>query len=1026
MSEHTDSFGYWLRRRRKALDLTQEALAESVSCSPSAIRKIETDERRPSKHLAERLADRLSIPSNEQAAFLAAARGVQSSVRLEVGGQLSPSGLPFELSPAHSARTPLPSERNEPSAVASNYGPFVGRKKEMDELESALSDVRAGHGRFVMLAGEPGIGKTRTAQEIAARAKHFDAFILWGRCYEGKGAPPYWPWLQVIRLAIQGKDIARLQAEMGRGAAAIAEIVPEVHALFPRIAPVANLNPEQARFRLFDAITTFLRNISRGKPLVLILDDLHWADYPTLRLLEFLASENEAAPMLIVGTYRDIEISRKHPLSQTLAELTRQGRLRRFTLRGLDRDDVRVFIDNMVEGAATPRELVTAVHRQTEGNPLFVTEVVRLLADEGSLHANHAKGDEGWTMRIPEGVREVIGRRLDRLSESCNHALTIAAVIGRQFTMNQLSRLISDISTDRLVDVLEEALAARVIEETAGSIDQYQFTHALIGETLAAELSTTRRVRLHAQIGEALESLYGSKVEVHAAELAHHFAEASSFIGNAKLLHYSKLAGEKALSAYAYEEALEHFERALGAKNSEPIDAETAAILFGIGCSQMGTLERLQFAKAVESFRKAFDCFVDLGDVTHAVAIAVYPFPHFPGLEGAMAEFVSRALQLVPEDSLDAARLLSRNGRILGIHQADPAAARIAFDQSLIIARKHADTVLEIRTLASAIYIDYFQLRYREAIATGKRAIMLAEKTEELDAALTARYWVASCLRDLGDLDGLRDHAIAALPAAEKLRNRFWLAGLHWLNENVHRLKGEWNAAREASNRGLALSPMDFRLLWTRALMEHECGNIEEGAAHIERLVEVMRMTPAGPTPEHAVTAGALALCAAISGTGNRVAIVREAASIALTHASHLPALSRMARAGLAMVAVRLRDRELAAEQYKALRSHQEMLAFAAGPSADRVLGCLAITLGNLVAARVHFEDAIKFCRAGGFRPELAWTLHDFAEALIESSRRADRTRAINLLGEAETITTECSMRPLLDRIGAVRRSIPG
>ena len=190
--------------------------------------------------------------------------------------------------------------------------------------------------------------------------------------------------------------------------------------------------------------------------------------------------------------------------------------------------------------------MVEAVHRQTEGNPLFVTEVVRLLVQEGELTQEKAGQRDSWSVRIPEGVREVIGRRLDRLSERCNETLTIASVIGREFTLEHLGPLIEDLTEDRLLEVLEEALSARVIEELPRSVGRYQFTHALIQETLAGELSTTRKVRLHARIAEALEDVYGTEAEAHAAELAHHFAEAAA--GSAKLVHYSLLAGDRALA----------------------------------------------------------------------------------------------------------------------------------------------------------------------------------------------------------------------------------------------------------------------------------------------------------------------------------------------------------------------------------------------------------------------------------------------------------------------------------------------
>ena len=449
-------------------------------------------------------------------------------------------------------------------------GVFVGRQREMGELKACLEDALSGRGRLVTLVGEPGIGKTRTALELATYAGLRQAQVLWGRCHEGEGAPAYWPWVQAIRSYVRAVEPEQLRSDMGTGASDIGQVVSDVRDRLPGLEAPPQLEPEQARFRLFDSITAFLKSAGRRQPLVLILDDLHWADHPSLLLLEFVARELSNARLLIIGTYRDVELSRQHPLSRSLGELTRERLFQRVLLRGLDKEDVRRFIE-LASGITPPTGMVEAVHRQTEGNPLFVTEVVRLLVQEGELTQEKAGQRDSWSVRIPEGVREVIGRRLDRLSERCNETLTIASVVGREFTLEQLSPLIEDPSAGsgqamteaRLLDVLDEALSARVIEELPKSVGRYQFTHALIQETLAGELSTTRKVRLHARIAEAFELLYGDNAEAHAAELTHHFAEAQTVLGKEKLVRYSLLAGERALSSFAFQEGLAHFERGL-------------------------------------------------------------------------------------------------------------------------------------------------------------------------------------------------------------------------------------------------------------------------------------------------------------------------------------------------------------------------------------------------------------------------------------------------------------------------------
>ena len=307
----------------------------------------------------------------------------------------------------------------------------------------------------------------------------------------------------------------------------------------------------------------------------------------------------------------------------------------------------------MTSGNSAPRKLIEAVPTQTEGNPLSVTEVVRLSVQEihvGARHAVPLHESDSWAIRIPEGVREVIGRRLNRLSQRCNETLTVASILGPEFTLAQLRPLAEEVSDDRLLEVLEEALASRVNEELPQSVGQYQFTHALIQETLAEELSINRRVRLHGRIAEVLEGLYGDEADGQTAELAHHFSQAEAMVGTEKLVHYSMVAGERTLAAYAWEEALAHFQRALTTKERQAIDADSAALLFGLRRAQLATLDQDQLGEALASLERAFDYYIDTGDVENAGAVAEY---HLPGAARHRLgiTLVARVMPLVPPDS---------------------------------------------------------------------------------------------------------------------------------------------------------------------------------------------------------------------------------------------------------------------------------------------------------------------------------------------------------------------------------------
>ena len=261
---------------------------------------------------------------------------------------------------------------------------FVGRRGELDALRAALDSACNGNARLVLLAGQPGIGKTRTALELTAQASKHEAVIAWGRCHEEAGAPPYRPWAQILGAVAAAQETGNLRADLGAGGPDIAEIVPELRARLPDLDPPAAAlsDASETRFRLFGSITHFLVNCSRHRPLVLILDDLHWADAPSLRLLEFLSQELADGRLLVVGTYRDTDVSRRHQLSDTLGALVRVPHAIRLHLSGLDISDVSNFTTTTA-GMKLPQWLTNAIHSQTEGNPLFVREVVRFLEQEG-------------------------------------------------------------------------------------------------------------------------------------------------------------------------------------------------------------------------------------------------------------------------------------------------------------------------------------------------------------------------------------------------------------------------------------------------------------------------------------------------------------------------------------------------------------------------------------------------------------------------------------------------------------------
>jgi predicted ATPase len=334
---------------------------------------------------------------------------------------------------------------------------FVGRVHELEQLTAALHGASSGRGRLVLLSGEAGIGKTRLADEVATRAAAQGVRVLWGRCWESGGAPAYWPWVQILRRYVRDTPAALVAAQMGSGAADLGRLSPELAAARGGTPPSAE--SEQARFSLFDATASFLRNAAAAQPLVLVLDDLHAADESSLLLLQFLARDLRSAPLLVIGTYRETEARRAPARLEILSALLREGP--RLPLRGLSQEEVGRYV--AAAARATPREaLVAAIHQATDGNPFFVTEVVRLWVAAGG----EGPGSDG-DFAIPDEVRAAVRRRLDPLRAPAREALAIASVIGREFDAAFFARVTAELGAPR--ELLAEAVDAGLLAPAASA-----------------------------------------------------------------------------------------------------------------------------------------------------------------------------------------------------------------------------------------------------------------------------------------------------------------------------------------------------------------------------------------------------------------------------------------------------------------------------------------------------------------------------------------------------------------------------
>jgi tetratricopeptide (TPR) repeat protein len=522
-----------------------------------------------------------------------------------------------------------------------------------------------------------------------------------------------------------------------------------------------------------------------------------------------------------------------------------------------------------------------------------------------------------------------------------------------------------------------------------------------------------------------LETLYGVGVSAHAAELAYHYAQAQGFAGTGKLIRYCLPAGEQALAGYAYEEAVTHFRRGLAAKEDSATDGETAALLFGLGRAQAATLQRHQLGEALGNLSRAFDYYAQIGDVPRAVAVAEYPLPVGVGHRAEVSQLIERALALVPPDSHEAGRLLSNYGRVLGAEEGDYDRAQQAFGRAVAIAQQQGDASLEMRTLGHGARIDAYNHQWEASLEKSLRAVELAERIDNIRAEVESRYRAASALHVMGDLQTAARHAARSLDLAERLRDHYWLATALWCNENACRIRGDWQSAREFSDRGLAIWATDPRLLGTRALLEYEVGSFDAGAAYLDRLMKAASRTTPGPSLEYSMVACIVPLVAHITGVPRELEVAEKAAKVVLSTPSATSGMANDVRGGLALLAVHRSDVTGARNQYSALESERGHMLFTS-IGGDRLLGLLARTMGKLDGAIAHLEDGLAFCRNAAYPPELAWACFDCADTLLQRDGPGDRTRAITLLDETLTIARDLGMRPLLERVLALKLKIQG
>ncbi len=443
-------------------------------------------------------------------------------------------------------------ERSDPAEML-NRAPFVGRTGQLERLLARLENVANGRGSVVMLRGEPGVGKTRTLEEFAELAKQRGAVTIRGACYDGESQRPYRPFAEAI-LDYAHIEPTKFANAIGKRAAIIKRIAPGLLDSIVDIPELVSLNKEEERFRLFDAVSRFFMEVSRNAPLVVVLDDLHWADPGTAAMLSHVTRHISNNSILLIGAYRDEEVDRRHPMAGTLASLNRAQNFESISLKGLDRAELAQLLE-MIGDQNAPESLVKALEDVTDGNPLFIREVLLHLLEEGKLF----REAHGWVselsvdeLNIPEGVRQVITRRLLRLSEDTNELLKVGSAFNGAFSID-IAASVAGLDENAALNAIDAALEAQLLRPGT-TAESFDFAHAVIRNTLYAGLNSARRVRLHRKIAEEMERAWGERATQHAAEVAYQFWRGAAAPGTERGATYAIAAADNAEAAYDHYE----------------------------------------------------------------------------------------------------------------------------------------------------------------------------------------------------------------------------------------------------------------------------------------------------------------------------------------------------------------------------------------------------------------------------------------------------------------------------------------
>jgi DNA-binding SARP family transcriptional activator len=867
---------------------------------------------------------------------------------------------------------------------------FVGRDHELELLLSCVRERR----RLALISGDPGAGKTRLMFELGRVASSAGVSVLFGRCQQEPLAP-YEPFVQALREHIGRVGAAAVAPLAGEE---LARLLPELRVAQP-VQPAGEL-AEAARLRLFEGVRTTLEHAARRQPVILVLDDLHWADSSTVLLLAHLVRARISGAVTIVGAYRSGDVGSDPPLLVTLAELEHERGAPTIELGGLGRTATASIIEGLIE-LEPDQSLVEHVLQQTCGNAFFVEQLAGHLRDTGALTDREGRAVLGAPdAGVPSGVRSLVRGRIQRLGDTAGAALELAAIVGVDFSL-ALLRGTGEIEAGQLLDGLEAAESAGLILAIPDQPGRWMFKHALVRASIYEQLTDLRRCRLHSRVADALERLGGDP-----AELAHHAFAARGVDGPGRAIQASRLAAEEALSGLAYQEAAGHWQRALQALEQDTGAGghERCELLLALGEAQA----RAGDAVAEPTFLAAEREARDLGDaelVARAVLGRCGVGVTIVGLDAARAGALEEALELLGDGAPALrARVLARLAIELyyapGRTRADPLSA-----QAIKLARGAEDPDALLVALSSRHVALWIPDGLNDRLAVADEMIALARDHVRPEHELQGRNWLCADLWEAGQIDRFETEAQEHAELATRLRlpNYTWYEPL-W-RASLAALRADWDQAErlitqaeqtgtDAGDRNAPLFAWGLRLAVRLARHQFADEDLQNAERHI-------RESPASSAWRclrcwFAAHAGQLE-----KANADLDWLARDGFAALPRDANWLPAMFELSEAVFL-----LGDRPRAAEMYQLLlpygdRHISAMRGTVSWGSGQTVLGRLASTVGNLDQAAQHFEAALDLERRWGARAWLVRTQSSYAALLVKRGGVSERDRAVELGREA-------------------------